>query len=65
MSTLVYRKTGLPVKVGDQALARRLGKFYAHVMAIHSDSVELHYNGDVRDYRLGFDVIDAHMERTL
>jgi hypothetical protein len=59
MNTLVYIETGKPVKVNDMVPGRRLGKLYAHVMAIHPDSVELLYNGDCRNYKVGFDVIDA------
>lgn len=56
---LTYKESGLPVKVGDKVPGKRLGKFYAHIQAIHADSVELLYNGDVKNYKVSFDVIDA------
>ncbi len=56
---LFYKATGLPVKVGDKVPGKRLEKFYAHVRAIHADKVELEYNGDVRNFKVSFDVIDA------
>lgn len=59
MATLVYKETGIPVKVGDKVSGKRLEKFYAHIEALHPDSVELLYNGDVKNFKVGFDVIDA------
>lgn len=61
MDKLIYKSTGQPVKVGDKVPGKRMEKYYAHVIAIHPNSVELLYNGDVRNYRLGFDVIDAEL----
>lgn len=58
---LTYIESGLPVKVGDKVPGKRLSKYYAHVEAIHSDHVVLLYNGDVKSYRVGFDVIDAEL----
>lgn len=58
---LIYKETRKPVKVGDKVPGKRLGKFYAHVLAIHADFVELLYNGDVRNFKVNFDVIDAEM----
>lgn len=52
------------MQVGDKAPGKRLGKFYAHVQAIHDDCVELLYNGDVKNHRISFDVIDA-MQREI
>lgn len=59
--TLVYTKSRLPVCIGDKVSGKRIEKYYAHVVKIHSDSVELIYNGDVRNIRVGFDVIDAEL----
>jgi len=59
MQTLIYVKSRQPVKVGDKVPGKRLSKFYAHVQTIHADSVELLYNGDVHNFRVGFNVIDA------
>jgi hypothetical protein len=56
---LIYKQTGLTVKVGDKIPGKRLGKFYAHVLAIHESFVELLYNGDVKNIKVNFDVIDA------
>lgn len=56
---LIYIATGQPVKIGDKVPGKRLGKCYAHVMAIHADHVELLYNGDCRNYKVAFEVIDA------
>lgn len=61
MKTLVYIDTKQPVKVGDKVPGKRMVKYYAHVVKIHSDSVELLYNGDVKNIRVGFDVIDAEL----
>ncbi len=57
--TLVYKNTESPVKIGDKVPGKRLSKYYAHVVNIHPDHVELLYNGDVKNFRVGFDVIDA------
>ena len=57
--TLVYKASGLPVKVGDKVPGKRLEKFYAHILAIHAASVELLYNGDTRNFTVDFGVIDA------
>lgn len=62
MSNLIYSESRLPVKVGDKVSGKRLEKYYAHIVNIHPDSVELCYNGDVKDIRVGFDVIDAILE---
>ena len=59
LMTLVYKATNVPVKVGDKVPGKRLSKLYAHVQAIHADCVELLYNGEVRNYKVSFDVIDA------
>ncbi len=56
---LVYKATKLPVKVGDKVPGKRMGKYYAHVLLIHSDCVELLYNGDVKSHKVPFHVIDA------
>jgi hypothetical protein len=56
---LIYQSTGLPVKVGDKVPGKRLEKFYAHILAIHADCVELLYNGDVKNISVDFGVIDA------
>ena len=56
---LRYKDTGRPVKVGDKVPGKRMGKFYAHVMAVRPDHVELLYNGDVNEVRAPFDAIDA------
>lgn len=56
---LTYKETGLPVKVGDKVPGKRLNKFYAHVLAIHENSIELLYNGDVKNHKVPFHVIDA------
>lgn len=58
-TTLVYTANGQPVKIGDKVPGKRLGKFYAHVEAIHEDSVTICCNGDVRSHRVSLDVIDA------
>jgi len=58
---LVYEKTGKLVKVGDKVPGKRLSKLYAHVQAIHTDCVELLYNGDVKNHRVAFNVIDARL----
>lgn len=58
---LVYSNNNVPVKIGDKVPGKRLEKLYAHVVAIHSDCVELLYNGDVKNIRVGFHVIDAKM----
>lgn len=60
-ASLVYTETGLPVKVGDKVPGKRLEKYYAHIQAIHADCVELLYNGDVKNHRVPFSVIDAHI----
>jgi hypothetical protein len=59
--TLVYITTRQPVKVGDKVSGKRLEKYYAHVVKIHDDSVELLYNGDCKNFRLPFHVIDAEL----
>lgn len=61
IKTLVYTSTKQSVKVGDKVSGKRLEKYYAHVVKIHSDSVELLYNGDCRNFRLPFSVIDAEL----
>jgi hypothetical protein len=58
---LIYKLTKNPVRIGDKVPGKRLSKFYAHVLAIHSDCVELLYNGDVRNYKVSPDVIDAEI----
>lgn len=60
---LIYEQTNLPVKVGDKVSGGRLEKYYAHIQAIHADSVELLYNGDVRNYRVDFKVIGAILRK--
>ncbi len=56
---LKYKETGGIVKVGDKVPGKRLEKFYAHILAIHENCVELLYNGDVKNHKVSFDVIDA------
>lgn len=58
---LKYKASGQEVKVGDKVPGKRLGKYYAHVIAIHPNSVELLYNGDVKNTRVSFNAIDAIM----
>jgi len=59
MNKLIYSESRLPVKVGDKVSGKRLEKYYAHVVKIHLDSVELLYNGDVKNIRVEVGVIDA------
>lgn len=61
MNDLIYIKTGKTVKIGDKVSGKRLEKYYAHVVKILDDSVELLYNGDVKNIRVPFHVIDAHL----
>ena len=56
---LVYIQTGKPVKVGDKVSGKRLSHYYAHIQAIHEDHVELLYNGEVKNRKVAFAVIDA------
>lgn len=58
---LIYKSTKQPVKIGDKVPGKRSGKYYAHVVKIHADSVELIYNGDVKNVRVDFSVIDAEL----
>ena len=59
---IVYKATGLPVKVGDKVPGKRLNKHYAHVLKMHNDSVTLLYNGDVKDHTVPLHVIDAEIQ---
>ncbi len=56
---LIYKQTGQPVKKGDKVPGKRIEKYYAHVLVIHENCVELLYNGDVKNIKVNFDVIDA------
>ena len=58
-ATIRYKTTLLPVKVGDKVSGGRLEKYYAYVQAIHADSVELLYNGDVKNHKVKLEVIGA------
>lgn len=60
---LLYKATNQPVQKGDKVPGKRMGKFYAHIQEIHPDSIELLYNGDVKNHRVAFDVIDAIYEQ--
>lgn len=48
-----------PVKTGDRVPGKRLEKYYAHVQVIHEN-----YNGDVKNHRVPFNVIDAHIKNS-
>jgi len=58
-SKLYYKKTGNLVKVGDKVSGGRVDKYYAIIEAIEDTCVVLCYNGDVKSFRVGFDVIGA------
>jgi len=58
---LVYTATGKKVNVGDKVSGGRLDKYYAIIEAIEYNCVALRYCGDVKSFRVSFDVIDAEL----
>lgn len=63
MKEIVYKANRIPVKVGDKVPGKRLEKYYAHIVRIGQNTVDLCYNGDVKDITVPLDVIDAEITR--
>lgn len=60
--TLVYVKNGEPVKINDEIYGcHRLDKYFANIAKIHTDHVEIIYNGDVKKVKVSFDLIGAKL----